>query len=55
VAFGIVYLLLVLLLWVGFNRGLFEQLGLSGVVRLGLVWAVVFAGLALAGRLLGLV
>jgi hypothetical protein len=55
VALPLVSLLLLLLLVVTLNRGVLERLGMPGVVRLGLIWATVFAGLALVGRLLGLV
>jgi hypothetical protein len=53
--FALVSLVLVLVLVVTLNRGYFERLGVSGTARLLLIWAVVFAGLALVGRLLGMV
>ncbi|MFN7173469.1 MAG: hypothetical protein ACK4MT_01980 [Thermaurantiacus tibetensis] len=53
-AFALVYLVLVLLLVVGLNRGFFARLGFTRTLQLLLVWGVVFAGGVLVVRLLGL-
>lgn len=53
-AFALVYLLLVLLLVVGLNRGFLARLGMARSVQLLLVWGVILAAGVLVVRLLGL-
>jgi hypothetical protein len=49
----IVFLLAVLILLVALNRGMFERLGVSGTLRLVLIWASIFVGLVLLASIIG--
>ncbi len=53
-ALSLVYLLLVLLLVLALNGGVFARLGIARSVQLLLVWGVIVAGGVLVVRLLGL-
>ncbi len=49
----LVSLVAVLILVIALNRGMFERLGVSGTLRLVLIWGSIFAGLVLLATVAG--